>query len=46
MYRHKNYITYVCDVIQRAEDVLSGLFGFQSCLFLMLFCGLKEHQEY
>lgn len=31
-------------VVQTAEDVLSGLFRFQPCFFLMLFCGLKKRQ--
>lgn len=39
-------VTHMCYVIQTAEDVLPGLFGFKSCLFLMLFCCLKEVKEY
>lgn len=37
--------THVCYVIQTAEDVLSGLFGFKSGLFLVLFCRLEETQK-
>lgn len=38
--------THVGYVIQTAEDVLSGLFGFKSCLFLMLLCCLEDEQEH
>lgn len=34
--------THVCYVVKAAENVFPGLFGFKSCLFLMLFCGLKK----
>lgn len=34
--------THVRDVVQAAEDVLSGLFGFKSRLLLVFFCGLKK----
>lgn len=33
--------THMCYVIQTAEDVLSGFFGFKSRLFLVLFCSLR-----
>lgn len=36
--------THVSYVIQTAEDVLSGLFGFKSRLFLVLFCSLEEQK--
>lgn len=36
--------THVCYVIETAEDVLSGLFGFKSRLFLMLLCRLDEQK--
>lgn len=34
--------TYVCYVIQTAEDVLSGLFGFKPRLFLVFFRCLRK----
>lgn len=34
----------MCDVIQTAEDVLPGFFGFQSRLFLVLLCGLRKQK--
>lgn len=34
--------THVCYVVKAAENIFPGLFGFKSCLFLMLFCGLKD----
>lgn len=32
----------MCYVVQAAENVLSGLFGFKTRLFLVLFCCLKK----
>lgn len=37
--------THVCDVVEAAEDVFSGLFGFEPSLFLMLFCGLRNKRK-
>lgn len=34
--------THVRYVVKAAENIFPGLFGFKSCLFLMLFCGLKK----
>lgn len=34
--------THVCYVVEAAENIFPGLFGFKSRLFLVLFRGLKE----
>lgn len=38
--------THLCYVVEAAEDVFSGLFGFEPSLFLVLFRGLRKKRRF